>query len=75
MNMKELENWLNERIKSVEECYNKELPWIDLGEGHKVINVSGLSKDEEFDIVNKRNCLIIQKHTYEEVLNKMKEVK
>lgn len=73
MSIEELQIWLGERIKSVDKCYNKELPWIDLGEGYRAINVSGLSEDERFDIVNKRNCLTVQRNTYEEVLDKIKE--
>lgn len=67
----DLEKYLKSRIKSVEECYEKELPLMDIGEGHKVINVSGLSKKEKDEVINKRNCLIVQKLCYEEILEFM----
>lgn len=40
----DLKKYLKDRIKSVDETYERELPLIDLGEGHKVINISYLSK-------------------------------
>lgn len=64
----DLKKYLEDRIKSVDETYEKELPLIDLGEGHKVINVSYLSKKEKEKVINKRNCLLVQKATYQEIL-------
>lgn len=60
---------LEERIKSVEKCYEELL--TDIG-GVKVINVSGLTKKEKEEVLNKRNCLIVQKATYEEVIQIIK---
>lgn len=60
---------LEERIQSVEKCYNEMLS--DVG-GIKIINVSGLSRKEKEEVVNKRNCLLVQKHCYEEILEILK---
>ena len=65
MNLKE---YLKNRIKSVDETYERELPFIDVGEGYKVINISYLSKKEKDEVINKRNCLLVQKATYQEIL-------
>lgn len=64
-----LKKHLETRIKSVNETYERELPLMDLGEGQKVINVSCLSKKEKEEVINKRNCLLVQKHTYQEILD------
>lgn len=64
-----LKKYLEDRIKSVDETYERELPFIDLGEGHKVINISYLSKKEREEVINKRNCLLVQKATYKEILS------
>ena len=65
----DLKKYLKDRIKSVDETYERELPWLDLGEGHKVINISYLSKKEQKEVINKRNCLLVQKATYQEILS------
>lgn len=57
---------LEERIKAVDKCYNELL--TDIG-GIKIINVTGLNKKEREEIINKRNCLLVQKHCYEEILS------
>lgn len=56
---------LEERIKAVDKCYNELL--TDVG-GIKIINVTGLTKEEKEEIINKRNCLLVQKYCYEEIL-------
>ena len=66
MNLKE---YLENRIKSVDETYERELPLMDLGEGQKVINVSCLSRKEKEEVINKRNCLLVQKATYQQILS------
>ena len=66
MNLKE---YLENRIKSVDETYERELPLMDLGEGHKVINISYLSKKEREEVINKRNCLLVQRAIYQEILS------
>ena len=65
----DLKKYLKDRIKSVDETYERELPLMDLGEGQKVINVSCLSKKEREEVINKRNCLLVQKATYQEILS------
>lgn len=60
---------LEERIKSVEKCYEEMI--TDIG-GIKIINVTGLSKKEKEETLNKRNCLLVQKATYEEILEILK---
>ena len=65
----DLREYLENRIKSVDETYERELPLMDLGEGHKVINISYLSKKEREEVINKRNCLLVQKATYQEILS------
>lgn len=60
---------LEERIKAVDKCYNKLL--TDVG-GIKIINVTGLTKKEKEKIINKRNCLLVQKYCYEEILEILK---
>lgn len=61
--------YLEERIKSVDKCYDELL--TDVG-GVKIINVTGLDRKEVQEIINKRNCLLVQKHCYEEILKFMK---
>ena len=61
---------IKKRIESVEKIYEGLL--TDIG-GIKIINVSGLSKKEKEEVINKRNCLIIQKATFEEVLQELLE--
>lgn len=65
----DLKKYLKDRIKSVDETYERELPLMDLGEGHKVINISYLSKKEREKVINKRNCLLVQKAIYQEILS------
>lgn len=60
---------LEERIKAVDKCYNELL--TDVG-GIKIINVTGLTKKEKGEIINKRNCLLVQKYCYEEILEILK---
>ena len=65
----DLKKYLEDRIKSVEETYERELPMLDLGDGHKIICVSHLSRKQKEDVINKRNCLLVQKATYQEILS------
>lgn len=67
---KDLEEYLIKRIESVNACYYKEVDiYYDSDIG--ALNVSCLSKKEIKDLINKRNCLIVQKHCYEEILKKI----
>lgn len=56
-------DYLKSRIQSVDTCLNK---LVDQNIG--MINVSGLSKKEKEKVVNQRNCLLVQKHCYNEIL-------
>ena len=62
-------NYLKERINDVDKVYNEML--TDIGNGIKIINVTGLSRKEKEEITNKRNCLIVQKYCYEEIIDKI----
>lgn len=44
----------------------------DMGEGIKIINVTGLTRKEKEEVVNKRNCLLVQEYCYEEILKILK---
>lgn len=62
---------LKERIKSVEKCYEDLIkPYYD--EKLNVINTSLMTKKEKEEFINKRNCLLVQKHCYEEILSILK---
>ena len=56
-------DYLKSRIQSVDTGLNK---LVDPSIG--MINVSGLSKKEKERVVNQRNCLLVQKHCYNEIL-------
>ncbi len=62
-----IEKYLEDRIKSVDKCYEELL--TDIGNGIKIINVTGLSRKEKEEIINKRNCLLVQRHCYNEILD------
>jgi hypothetical protein len=65
--IEELEQKLIERIANVKECYEKEMkPFYDAKLG--ILNVSNLSKDQQNELINTRNCLLVQRATYEEIL-------
>lgn len=42
----------------------------DIGNGQKIINVTGLSKTEQEGVITKRNCLEVQKYMLEWFLEK-----
>ena len=66
--MVELREKLQERIKGVNEVYEKEVGcYRDTKYGF--LNVSALSKEQQNELLNKRNCLIVQKNVYEEVIS------
>lgn len=62
---------LEERIESVKKCYKKEIE-IYYDDTIKALNTSCLSKKEKEELINKRNCLLIQKTTLEEILSIVK---
>lgn len=62
---------LEERMKSVEKCYQDLInPYYD--ERLNMINVSFMSRKEKEEFTNKRNCLLVQKHCYAEILSIVK---
>lgn len=62
---------LEERIQSVEKCYQDFIkPYYD--EKLNLINTSFMSKKEKEEFINKRNCLLVQKHCYEEIFKILK---
>lgn len=63
--------YLEGRIKSVDKCYDELVkPYYD--EKLNIINTSFMSKKEKEEFVNKINCLLVQKHCYEEILKFVK---
>lgn len=62
---------LEKRMKSVEKCYQDLIkPYYD--EKLNMINVSLMSRKEKDEFTNKRNCLLVQKHCYTEILEIVK---
>ena len=68
MTIKELKEYLENRIKSVEETYEKEMKPYQTEYG---LVLSYLSKKEREEVINKRNCLLVQKEAYKEILKKV----
>lgn len=67
-----MEEYLTKRIEDVEKCYNDLIkPYYD--EKLNIINVSLMSKKEKEEFINKRNCLLVQKHCYNEILEFMED--
>ena len=63
--------YLEERIKSVDKCHDElKKPYYD--EKLNIINTSFMSKKEKEEFINKRNCLLVQKYCYEEILKFVK---
>lgn len=62
---------LEDRIKSVEKCY-QDLIKSYYDEKLNIINTSSMSKKEKAEFINKKNCLLVQKHCYEEILEILK---
>lgn len=62
---------LKERIKSVEKCY-QDLIKSYYDEKLNIINTSSMNKKEKTEFINKKNCLSVQKHCYEEILEILK---
>lgn len=62
---------LEDRIKSVKKCYQDLIePYYD--KTIDIINTSFMTKKEKAEFINKRNCLLVQKHCYEEILKILK---
>lgn len=58
-------DYLKSRVQSVDKCYKELVEPYQTSYG---INVSLMSKKEKEEFTNKRNCLLVQKHCYEEIL-------
>lgn len=57
---------LKDEIELINKCYEELFTNVS---GIKVIDITGLSKKEREEVINKRNCLLIQKHCYKKFLN------
>lgn len=61
---------LEEKIKNIDKLLDEMM--TDMGDGIKIINITGLTRKEKEEVVNKRNCLLVQKYCYEEILKILK---
>jgi hypothetical protein len=61
---------IKEIMEQTKKVYDEEMkPYmIEVGNGEKVLNVTYLSKKEKEELINKRNCLLVQIKTYEMLL-------
>lgn len=61
---------IKERMEQTKKVYDEEMkPYmIEVGNGEKVLYVTGLNKKEKEELINKRNCLLVQIKTYEMLL-------
>lgn len=67
MRKADIKEYLDKRIQDVEKCYQNLIePYYDKGIG--MINASCMSKKEREEFIVKRNCLLVQKETYKEIL-------
>jgi hypothetical protein len=57
-------------LESCKKVYEQEMkPYmIEIGKNERALNITGLSKKEKDELVNKRNCLLTQMRTYEMLL-------
>ena len=67
-----IREYLEKRINDVKKAYD------DLTEPYYIegvgFNISYMTKKEKEEFINKRNCLIVQKQTYKEILDKVEEL-
>lgn len=64
----EVKKFLQKRISDTNICYGKLVePYTDKELG--VINISCMSRKEKEEFVNQRNCLLVQRSCYGEVLD------
>lgn len=69
-NLAELGEYLKGKIKSVNKCYEELVePYTD--KKLNIINTSFMTRKEKEEFINKRNCLLLQKHCYQEILDKI----
>ena len=67
-----IREYLEKRINDVKKAYD------DLTEPYYIegvgFNISYMTKREKEEFINKRSCLIVQKQTYKEILDKVEEI-
>lgn len=63
---------IEERIKSIGKCYSNLIETY-FDKDINMINTSCMSKREKEEFINKRNCLLVQKTTFEEILKLIEE--
>lgn len=61
---------LEKKIKNIDKLLDEMI--TDMGDGIKIINLTGLTRKEKEEVVNKRNCLLVQKYSYKEILKILK---
>lgn len=59
---------IKEHLKSVEKVYEREMKPYQKEYG---LDVTYLSKKEKEELINKRNCLIVQMETYKQLLGEI----
>lgn len=59
---------IQKHLKSVEKVYEEEMKPYQTDYG---LDVTYLSKKEKAELVNKRNCLIVQMETYKQLLEEI----
>ena len=61
---------IKKRLEQTKKVYEDEMKpyWVEVGDKERVLNVSYLSKKEKEELLNKRNCLLVQIATYEDLL-------
>lgn len=66
---------IKERMEQTKKVYDEEMkPYmIEVENGEKVLNVTGLNKKEKEELINKRNCLLVQIKAYEMLLEENNE--
>lgn len=67
MNKSDIKEYLNKRIQDVEKCYQNLIKPYYV-ESINMISISGMTKKEKEEFINQRNCLLVQKETYNEIL-------
>lgn len=61
---------LEKKIKNIDKLLDEMI--TDMGDGIKIINLTGLTRKEKEEVVNKRNCLLVQKYSCKEILKILK---
>ena len=63
-------NEIRKRLEQTKKVYDEEMkPYmLDTGNGEKILNITYLNKKEKEELINKRNCLLVQIKAYEMLL-------